>query len=307
MPWDTSRVFETKVGLDLQGGLRVEYQVQPVNGKTPGAGDLEVIRTIIENRVNSTGVSEPVITVQGSDRIVVELPGVSDPNAIRSLVGQTGLLEFVPLGQTVKNKGDLIDDTQFPPLFGGTELSSATIGQNQTGNRVVTFQLKDNGAKLFADYTADHVGDYFAIVLDDQVISAPVDQQAIPGGQRARSSRAARSAATRSRRRRARHRPPVRLAAVPDPGAVDTERSAPTLGEQFLNQSLARRRRRDPAGHAVFMLIYYRLPGVIASFALMYYTLVVLRDLPAHPGDPDPRRRSPASSSRSAWRSTPTS
>src|SRR5258705_6990952 len=127
VPWGPEPVFETKVGLDLQGGLRVEYQALPVEGKAPRPEDLEVIRTIIENRVNSTGVSEPVITVQGSDRIVVELPGVSDPNAIRNLVGQTGLLEFVPLGTTQKNKNDPIDEKQFPPLFSGTELSSATI------------------------------------------------------------------------------------------------------------------------------------------------------------------------------------
>src|SRR6185503_19292762 len=119
------RVIETKVGLDLQGGLRVEYQALPVGDKAPRPEDLEVIRTIIENRVNSTGVAEPVITVQGSDRIVVELPGVSDPNAVRTLVGQTGSLEFVPLGNTPKNNGDVIDPAQFPALFSGTELSSA--------------------------------------------------------------------------------------------------------------------------------------------------------------------------------------
>ncbi len=109
-----TRVLETKVGLDLQGGLRVEYQALPVGDKAPRPEDLEVIRTIIENRVNSTGVAEPVITTQGSDRIVVELPGVSDPNAIRNLVGQTGRLDFVPLGTTQKNTGDTIDRGPVP-------------------------------------------------------------------------------------------------------------------------------------------------------------------------------------------------
>src|SRR5215217_4966306 len=71
-----SRLVETKLGLDLQGGLRVEYRAEPVQGKSPRPEDLEVLRSIIENRVNSTGVAEPVITTQGSDRIVVELPGV---------------------------------------------------------------------------------------------------------------------------------------------------------------------------------------------------------------------------------------
>jgi preprotein translocase subunit SecD len=94
------RLIETKLGLDLRGGLRVEYQAKQVGDKIPGPDDLAVIRQIIESRVNSTGVSEPVITTQGSDRIVVELPGVSDPEAIRQLVGQTGRLDFVPLGTT---------------------------------------------------------------------------------------------------------------------------------------------------------------------------------------------------------------
>src|SRR3954453_5444113 len=101
--------IETKLGLDLQGGLRVEYQAEQVGDKIPRPEDLEVIRQIIENRVNATGVSEPLVTTQGSDRIVIELPGVSDPDAVRQLVGQTGRLDFVPLGQVTKNAGDTID------------------------------------------------------------------------------------------------------------------------------------------------------------------------------------------------------
>src|SRR4051794_30205220 len=176
------RPIETKLGLDLRGGLRVEYQALPVEGKAPRPEDLEVIRQIMENRVNATGVSEPQVTTQGSDRIVIELPGVSDPQAVRDLVKQTGRLDFVPLGKTPKNAGDTVDEKQFPPLFSGTELSSATIGQDPTLGRVVTFQLKETGAKKFADYTANHIKDYFAIVLDGKVISAPSIDSAIPGG-----------------------------------------------------------------------------------------------------------------------------
>jgi protein-export membrane protein SecD len=273
-PWEPDRVFETKVGLDLQGGLRVEYQVLPVQGKGPRPEDLEVEKTIIENRVNSTGVSEPVITVQGSDRIVVELPGVSDPNAIRNLVGQTGLLEFVPLGTTQKNKGDTIDEQQFPPLFAGTELSSATIAQNQTSGRVVTFQLKDAGAKLFADYTAQHIGQYFAIVLDHKVISAPVINSAIPGGSVEISQNG--TIGGYPLKEATELVTILQFGSLPFPiQELSTQTISPTLGEQFLSQSLL----AGLVGILLvmgFMLIYYRLPGVIASFALIYYTLVVL-------------------------------
>ena len=275
VPWDNTRAFETKLGLDLKGGLRVEYQAKPVGDKAPRPEDLQVIRTIIENRVNATGVSEPVITTQGSDRIVVELPGVSDPNAIRNLVGQTGLLEFVPLGSTQKNKGDKIDFTQFPALFDGTELSSAAIGTNgQTNQRVVTFQLKDHGAKLFADYTGSHIGQYFAIVLDGFVISAPVINSAIPGGnvQIEQNStiggyplKEATELVT-----------VLQFGSLPFPiQELSNNTISATLGTQFLNQSLL----AGAVGILLvmgFMLIYYRLPGAIASFALIYYSLVVL-------------------------------
>ena len=275
VPWEPDRVFETKVGLDLQGGLRVEYQAQPVDGKSAGPGDLEVIRTIIENRVNSTGVSEPVITVQGSDRIVVELPGVSDPNAIRDLVGQTGQLEFVPLGQTQKQKDDTIDPKQFPALFGGTELSSAAIATNsQTNQRVVTFQLKETGARLFADYTAQHIGQYFAIVLDHKVISAPVINSAIPGGSVEISQSG--TIGGYPLKEATQLVTVLQYGSLPFPiKELSTQTISATLGEQFLTQSLL----AGAVGILLvmgFMLIYYRLPGVIASFALIYYTLVVL-------------------------------
>src|ERR671911_702423 len=113
------RTIETKLGLDLEGGLRVEYQALPVEGKSPTPGDMAVIKDIVERRVNTTGVSEPVVTTQGSDRVVVELPGVTDPEAVRKLVGQTGRLDFVPLGSTQVSEGQTIDLKQFPPLFSG--------------------------------------------------------------------------------------------------------------------------------------------------------------------------------------------
>jgi protein-export membrane protein SecD len=269
-----SRPIETKLGLDLQGGLRVEYQTLPVDGKSARPEDLEVIRGIIENRVNSTGVSEPVITTQGSDRIVVELPGVSDPNAIRNLVKQTGLLEFVPLGKVQKQKGDVIDPVQFPALFPGTELSSATIATDETNRRVVTFQLKEAGAKLFEQYTREHLHDFFAIVLDHKVISAPEIQSAIPGGnvQISQSS----SIGGYPLKEATELVTVLQYGSLPFPiQELSNNTISATLGEQFLNQSLL----AGLIGILLvmgFMIIYYRLPGVIASFALIYYTLVLL-------------------------------
>ena len=108
------RELQTKLGLDLEGGLRVEYLAQEIDGVKPDAGALGVIRDIVEDRVNTTGVSEPVVQTQGADRIVVELPGVTNPDAIRRLVGQTGRLDFVPLGSTQMTEGQAIDLEHLP-------------------------------------------------------------------------------------------------------------------------------------------------------------------------------------------------
>jgi protein-export membrane protein SecD len=272
---DGQRPIETKLGLDLQGGLRVEYQAKQVGDKIPRPEDLEVIREIIERRVNATGVSEPLITTQGADRIVVELPGVSDPNSIRRLVGQTGRLDFVPLGDVQMQRDQEVDLNQYPPLFSGEELASATIGQDgTTGARVVNFVLKERGAKLFEDYTTANVGKYFAIVLDSRVISAPVINQAIAGGnvQISQSGtiggyplKEATELVT-----------VLQFGSLPFPVVeLSNTTISATLGEQFLAQSL----RAGAIGISlviIFMLVYYRLPGLIASFALVYYTLVVL-------------------------------
>jgi preprotein translocase subunit SecD len=271
------RTVETKLGLDLEGGLRVEYQALPKDGVQPTQEALGVIKDIIERRVNTTGVSEPVVVVQGSDRVVIELPGISDVDAVRRLVGQTGKLDFVPLGQTQVSEGQVLDLEQFPPLFSGDQLESAAIGQDQTSGLTVTFVLRNNGpesgAQKFAAYTRDHVGEFFAIALDGSVISAPSINEPIPNGQVQITSggiggfpaKEANSLVT-----------VLKFGSLPFPiQELSSEQISATLGEQFLNQSLL-------AGFVgialviLFMLLYYRLPGIVASFALIYYTIVML-------------------------------
>src|SRR5260221_3929970 len=111
------RKIETKLGLDLKGGLRVEYQAQAVEGRSPSTGDMAIIKDIVERRVNGSGVSEPVVTTQGTDRVVVEMPGVTDADAIRTLVGTTGRLDFVPLGKTTAQAGQTLGLKANPPLL----------------------------------------------------------------------------------------------------------------------------------------------------------------------------------------------
>ncbi len=271
------RLVETKLGLDLEGGLRVEYRALPKDGISPTSESMNVIKDIIERRVNTTGVSEPVVVTQGTDRVVIELPGVSDVDSVRKLVGQTGRLDFVPLGTTQATEGQILDLTVNPPLFSGDQVSSAAVGTDQNGGGLtVTFVLKDDGpdsgAKLFADYTSRNIGGYFAIVLDASVISAPVINSAIPNGQVQISAggiggfpaKEANDLVTI-----------LKFGSLPFPiEELSSEQISATLGETFLNQSLL----AGLIGILLvmgFMAFYYRLPGFVAIFALAYYTLVV--------------------------------
>ena len=269
----TTHYLETKLGLDLQGGLRIEYQVLPAEGKTPTRDDLAVLRQIIINRVDKSGVAEPQVVVQGNDRIVVEMPGIQNADQIRNLVGTTGRLDFVPLGQTSMVQGQEVNLEQYPPLFSGDQVAAASIGANQSGQRTVDFTLRPEGKDLFATYTKDHVGDFFAIVLDGKVISAPQINEPIPGGQVQISQNSsiggyplaeAQNLVTI-----------LQFGQLPFPiQELANTTVSPTLGEAFLHQSLI-------AGLIAilmvvfFMVVHYRLPGVVASGALIYYALVV--------------------------------
>ena len=267
-----SRPIETKLGLDLSGGLRVEYQAQQVEDRVPTAADLAVIQNIVERRVNATGVSEPVVTTQGTDRVVVELPGVSDPESVRRLVGQTGRLDFVPIpgGQQPPAKDTRID---FPPLFSGEMVSNATLGQDQQGGIAVNFQLNDEGARIFSDHTRNNTGSYFAITLDNVVISAPQITEAIPGNQVQITGGGSLGGLPRAEA--------TNLVTVLQFGSLpfplvelsNVEISA-TLGQEFVNRSIL-------AGAIgiliviIFMLLHYRLPGLVASGALLFYAILV--------------------------------
>ena len=299
-----SRLIETRLGLDLQGGLRVEYQALPVDGTSPTPEDMAVMKDIVERRVNATGVSEAVVVVQGSDRIVVELPGVTDAEAVRQLVGQTGRLDFVPLGQTQVQEGQVIDLEAYPPLFSGDQVQTATIGQDTTGGLTVDFVLKEEGAKLFADYTAANIGNYFAIVLDGAVISAPVIQNSIPNGQVQISAGGIGGFTPADANNLVTI---LKFGSLPFPlQELSSAEISATLGRPVPRSEPHRRPDRDPARRHVHAAV---LPAAGSRRELRARLLHDrrLRDLPARPGDPDAGRASRASSCRSAWPWTRTS
>ena len=281
----TNPIVQTKLGLDLEGGVRVEYQALPVNGVAPDGDAMNTIKDIIERRVNGIGVAEPQVVTQGTDRVVIELPGVSDEEAITSLVGQTGLLQFIPLpaakyGTTATNANGPTGVTQNQPLpndpslvalFGGTAVTSAVAATDQNGSPVVNFELSGDAATKFANYTTANINSYFAIVLDGTVISAPSIQSAIPGGHGQITVGTGSGAQAEVNNLVT----VLKYGSLPFPiKEVQGTTISATLGKSFLSQSLL----GGGIGIALvflFMLLYYRLPGLLADAALVYYALVV--------------------------------
>jgi len=153
---------------------------------------------IVRRRIDATGIVDPQITRQGSDRIVVQLPGVEDPNRIKQLLGQTAHMTFQLVDETANPAGPPPPGDEVLPMqdnpnakivvhsrvdVDGGSLTNARAGQNpQTGEWVVDFAFDSVGARRFADVTRHNVGHRFAIVLDNKVISAPVIREPITGG-----------------------------------------------------------------------------------------------------------------------------
>ena len=268
---DPPTPIETRLGLDLQGGLRGEYRAVPTESSPITTQTMADIREIIENRINQYGVAEPIVQTQGSDRIVVEIPGITNEADVRRLIGSTGRLDFVEV--PTARAGEVISGQRIPPdlkvVFSGDKLDSASPGVDELGQRGVNFKLDSEGAAIFAEYTRQNVGEQFAIVLDGIVISAPEIRTAITGGQGIISGGFTSTAEVNELVT------VLRYGALPNGiQEVSFSKISPTLGLNFLQQSLL----AAAIGVGLiflFMLLHYRLPGLVACLALLYYTLLV--------------------------------
>jgi protein-export membrane protein SecD len=186
----------------LPQAVRDEFVVTPLPGDNVAIRVKEAVRQSIEivrRRIDATGAVDPQITAQGDDRIVVELPGVSDPERIKQLLGTTAKMTFHMLDEgvapgSVAPPGDLVlPDSDHPNQtlavhkhveVDGSDLTDAQAGTDQqNGGWTVNFTFDSIGARKFADITRDNIGHRFAVVLDNRIITAPVIQSVIPNGQ----------------------------------------------------------------------------------------------------------------------------
>ncbi len=295
--WDGKLVKELKVhlGLDLQGGTSLVYQAdlsQISAGEEVEA--MEGVRDVIERRINAFGVSEPVVQTSKtgeSYRVNVELAGVTDIDEAIKQIGETPLLEFkeegeyseeeltmfeeffvaqeqeIPEGMEIK---DLVGPKYNNTELGGKQLESAeVIFDQQTNYPQVSLQFDSEGKELFGEITERNVGKTVAIYLDDQPISTPMVQEAITQGQAIISGDFDLDEAKTLARR-------LNAGALPVPIELVNQRNVgPTLGQESIERSLM----AAVIGLvvlALFMIFYYRLPGIMAVMALFVYGLLVL-------------------------------
>ncbi len=242
---------------------------------------IEQSMQIVERRVNQLGTVEPLIQRQGNDRILVQVPGLQDPSRLKDLLGKTAKMEFRMVDTTVSPDQALAG--KVPPdsevlmsasspkipyvvkkqvLVSGGDLTDAQPGFDQrSGEPIVSFRFNSSGSRKFAQATSENVGQPFAIVLDNEVISAPVIREPITGG----SGQISGSFSVQSANDLAIL---LRAGALPAPLSVIEERTVgPGLGQDSIEKG-------ELAAYVgsimviVFMLVTYRLFGVFANIAV---------------------------------------
>lgn len=274
------------LGLDLAGGTELVYTAD-VTG-VPGAevGErMDALKEVIERRVNIFGVSEPIVQVEQAGlisgnpdhRLIVELPFVTDIDEAVAQIGKTPLLEFKlidPGSLEVENPDAQMAfiDTGLTGRFVARSQVSFQGGQQGAGGPsqpVVVVDFNSEGAELFEDITGNHIGEPLAIFLDGELLSSPVIRDRIAGGQAVISgSFTLDEAKTLSR--------DLNFGALPVPIELSSSQVVgPTLGENAFNAGIV-------AGIwsivivALFLIAWYRVPGVIASLALLVYVVLML-------------------------------
>ena len=244
-----------KQGLDLQGGTHIVLEAEDTEHGTADNDAVERAKQILERRINEMGLSEPIVQREGAKRIIIELPGVKDPDEAMKRIGKTAVLEFKnEKGETVMTGDDLKD-------------AKEEMGQNK--QPLVAIELSDEGAKKFADLTSKNIGRHISITLDGEVLTNPVVQQAITGGKAtisgSKSLDEAKDLAILLRSGAL----PVKI------NVLEVRTVGPSLGQDSKDKSVV----AFGAGIAmimVFLLLLYRLSGFVANVALLVYVMLLL-------------------------------
>ncbi len=295
------RNVDVKLGLDLRGGLQALLEADVPADTAISAEELNNAKNILQNRANALGVSEIVMQTAGDRRIVAEFPGVTNPEEVVSTLKQTALLEFVdmgtsplPAGTTIKTDFGITSppaapttdpaatptdpaatpvaaptETVYHTVMTGAGLQTASVTRSSEGAYQISFVLKGDATDLFAEYTTSHTKQYLAIVLDKQIVSAPIIENPITSGQGVISGNFTQEEAQTLAVQ-------LRSGALPIPiKVVESRTVGATLGEESIRKSVL----AGLIGLGVvilFMAFNYQLPGLIADLALICYALFSL-------------------------------
>jgi len=286
------------LGLDLQGGSRLVFDAQPTKQVKISDDSMAGVVAVIRNRVDALGVSEPTIQRKGRDQVIVELPGIKDPDRALQIIGDTALLEFVE-AEWAPADADLLPPAKVRQIYGpearlenvqdiqegriinerpiilkktaltGADLKGAWPGLDQYGNPVVDIEFSGDGARIFGETTTRSVGRPIAIVLDNKIISAPNVREPIPSG-KAQISGNFNSEEVNDLVIK------LKAGSLPLPvKMVEMRTVGPTLGKDSVDRSKI----AGIVGFLLvcaFMIMFYRLPGLLAAVALVLYILILL-------------------------------
>lgn len=263
-----SIVKPTKLGLDLVGGSRLVIEAQTTDTIAKITPDMmDSLRFAIENRVNKLGVAETVVQQIGDKRLLIEIPNISDLTKAKEFLGETAELEFKKEGKAVNG-----EPTWITTGLSGKDLSKAILSTNSTsGEWVVDLQFNDKGTRKFADLTTKMVGKPMAIFFNGQLQSAPVIREPIIGGN-AQISGGENGFQYEDAKKMV---DLLNAGALPVPAKIIEENTVgPTLGAD----SIAKSKVAGAIGLGLvmlFMILFYRLPGLIADVALICYSIIL--------------------------------
>lgn len=283
--------FPIMRGLDLQGGLQVLMEADVPADEQVTSDQMDTARQIIDRRVNALGVTEPLVQTEGERRILVELPGIENPEDAIALIQETALLEFVDTGNTPLPVGTCVRTTHddgpsrcefapgqpatdevstpaptFETVMTGAALRQATAEGNDFGEFFVRFALQPEESGTFEAYTREHQGQFLTLVLDKEVISSPQISAVIKDAGTITGNFTLDEAQKLALQ--------LRFGSLPVPLRIESTRQVgATLGEKSVEASI----RAGAIGLMVvllFMLLYYRTAGVLADIALVVYALL---------------------------------